>query len=211
MRGPTVAKASRFLPILAAGLLLLLAACSKTCPSCSGEGVLRVSAPCETCGGSGVVKVACESCGGHGRLGAGGVCPRCQGKRSVTCDYTESLDMEVTTADPSGRECPSYEKVTVVCRDGRLWPSQPLSEGAVPGLFRDNPSRTCPACGGRGQVTCPFCGGTGVNPGSGVCTACAGAGQVERTCATCGGKGVAVQAKPCPRCSGTGQVSRWGS
>jgi DnaJ-class molecular chaperone len=193
---------------LSAALLLVLAACSKTCPSCAGEGVVRVSGPCATCGGTGAVRVTCESCKGQGRLGAGGPCPRCLGKKILNCDYTAFLELAVPEGDTSRGECPTYEKVQVVCREGRLWPAQPLPDGALPDLFRDYPSRACPACGGQGKVYCPFCGGTGVNPGSGVCTACAGKGQVERTCTTCGGKGVAGQTTPCPRCEGTGRVSR---
>jgi DnaJ-class molecular chaperone len=206
-----VRKAHILLLVVSTALLLVLAACRETCPSCHGEGVVRSSGPCSACGGTGTVKVTCEACQGHGRLGAGGPCPRCQGKRVVTCDYTAFLDVEVPGGDSTKSDCPKFEKVQVVCREGRLWPAQPLPDGTVPDLFRDNPSRECPACGGQGKVYCPFCGGTGVNPGSGVCTACAGTGQVERTCPACGGKGVAEQTKPCPRCGGTGDVSRWSS
>jgi DnaJ-class molecular chaperone len=206
-----VNRARLVLLALSAALLLILAACSKTCPSCAGEGVVRFTGPCATCGGTGAVRVTCESCSGQGRLGAGGPCPRCLGKKILACDYSTFLDMEVTYPDSSGRECPSYEKVAVVCREGHLWPSQPLPDGQLANLFRDNPGRICPSCEGRGRVTCPFCGGSGVNPGSGVCTACAGTGQVERTCPACAGKGVAEQTKPCPRCAGTGDVSRWSS
>jgi DnaJ-class molecular chaperone len=194
---------------LSTALLVLLAACSETCPSCHGEGVVRTSGPCAACGGTGSVQVTCEACRGHGRLGAGNPCPRCQGKGLVACDYTSFVDVEVPSGDSATSECPKYEKVRVVCREGRLWPAQPLPDGTGSDLFRDNPGRKCPACGGEGTATCPLCGGAGIDPGTGVCTACGGTGQVHGTCPRCAGKGVAEQTSPCPRCAGKGRVSRW--
>ncbi len=191
---------------LAAALLLLLAGCSKTCPQCSGTGEIRVSGPCAVCGGTGAVTVTCEACSGEGRLGAGSPCPRCQGKKILTCDYTGFVDVMVSEGDPSKGECATYEKVAVACRQGRLHPADPSQEGQEEAIFRDTPSRVCPACGGQGRMACTYCGGTGKSHGSGLCTACGGSGHVEKTCPNCTGTGVAEKTLRCPACGGNGRI-----
>jgi DnaJ-class molecular chaperone len=198
---------AHILPLaLSAALLLVLAACSKTCRQCSGTGEIRVSGPCAVCGGTGKVTVTCQACSGEGRLGAGSPCPRCQGQKILTCDYRGFVDVMVSEGDSSKGECAAYEKVAVLCRQGRLYPAQPGQEGQEDAIFRDTPSRVCPACRGEGRTACTYCGGTGKSHGSGVCTACGGSGHVEKTCSNCDGTGVADRSERCPTCGGSGRV-----
>lgn len=68
------------------------------------------------------------------------------------------------------------------------------------------------------EVTCDRCTGSGAEPGSGskTCPTCGGAGQVRRssgffsiasTCPTCGGEGTIVE-KPCTKCGGNGLLKK---
>ncbi len=69
-------------------------------------------------------------------------------------------------------------------------------------------------------VPCPVCSGTGMEPGSTkkTCPSCGGSGQIQhrqqsllgsfvnvRTCPECGGEGQIIE-KPCPRCHGSSRV-----
>ena len=69
----------------------------------------------------------------------------------------------------------------------------------------------------RRPVTCSNCKGEGAEPGSGrkTCPTCGGAGQVSssrgfisfrQVCPTCGGAGQVIE-KPCTKCSGDGRVT----
>lgn len=68
------------------------------------------------------------------------------------------------------------------------------------------------------EIACDRCKGDGAEPGSGskTCPTCGGAGQVRRssgffsiasTCPTCGGEGTIVE-KPCSKCGGSGQLKK---
>lgn len=68
------------------------------------------------------------------------------------------------------------------------------------------------------EIHCDRCKGTGSEPGSGkkTCPTCGGAGQVRRSsgffsiaspCPTCGGEGTIVE-KPCTKCGGSGLLKK---
>jgi molecular chaperone DnaJ len=68
------------------------------------------------------------------------------------------------------------------------------------------------------EISCDRCSGNGAEPGSGhrTCPTCGGAGQVRRasgffsiasTCPTCSGQGTIVE-KPCTKCGGSGLLKK---
>lgn len=68
------------------------------------------------------------------------------------------------------------------------------------------------------EIACDRCSGSGAEPGSGskTCPTCGGAGQVRRssgffsiasTCPTCNGEGTIVE-KPCTKCGGSGLLKK---
>jgi len=68
------------------------------------------------------------------------------------------------------------------------------------------------------EISCDRCSGSGAEPGSGskTCPTCGGAGQVRRssgffsiasTCPTCNGEGTIVE-KPCAKCGGNGLLKK---
>jgi hypothetical protein len=90
-------------------------------------------------------------------------------------------------------------------------PSLYLSSGAMtvggfsPGFcYPSYTSRTCPACGGYGNISiaCSYCGGSGslICPKTEKCLLCNGIGFYKIICPDCQGKGRI----PCPDCKGKG-------
>jgi len=171
-----------------------LAGCSK----CEGSG--RVS--CYACGSKGKVLVFCGPCGGKGYPR----CQKCRGDGWITCarcDGDGALRCVTCRGDGFFRckNCRGTGKISERERV-RVWDPE---EGWIWGW--SDVKKTCPTCGGTGELVCPTCRGSGYLPcgrcggvGRWWCNVCQGKGRLR--CRTCAGKGKVIES--CRICQGSG-------
>jgi hypothetical protein len=158
-----------------------------TCYECAGRK--EVSVICGRCAGRGYVR--CYSCRGDGWV----TCARCDGEGTLRC-FTCRGDGFFRCKNCRGRgKITERERV-------RVWDEE---EGWT-WVWRDV-ERTCPTCGGVGELACPVCGGSGYlrcgrchGSGGWLCEICRGGGRLR--CESCDGRGRVIET--CRMCQGTG-------
>lgn len=163
-----------------------LALCSK----CEGSG--KVS--CYACGGKREVLLICDRCGGKGNLR----CQNCRGHGRVTCARCDG-DGTLRCVN-----CRGSGEITER-RRVRIWDEE---EGWT--WVWSDVERTCPTCGGTGELACLPCDASGYfrcgrcqAKGRLRCGPCAGKGKVIQTCRMCQGTGWLF----CSRCTGLTKIT----
>jgi DnaJ-class molecular chaperone len=153
------------------------------CKKCSGNGEIM----CAKCQGFGRINRKCEKCQ-NGRI----ACHICEGSGYRPCSVCNGVGKFLRTCSRCGG--------SGVISGYYSYPSGPslyLSSGAItvgsftPGFcYPSYSSRTCPACGGYGNISiaCSYCGGSGSD--------CQGKGRIP--CPDCKGKGFNGEAQQYP-------------